>query len=167
MDKQDIEEAKEREKIRTEEARERHRQVQKKILDEKLKQKKLRERRIEWYGDLDAYKEMSPKEKRLYRRDSTQEEMDEYMKWGKSGKYKSHDEFLESEDYEKGGMLKGPSHKEGGIPIEVEGGEYIIRKNSVNPDTERVLKYINENGKLPKGGEYNYPTFDSKTRRKK
>ena len=66
-----------------------------------------------------------------------------------------------------GGGLKGPSHKEGGIPIEAEGGEYIIRKNSVNPETERVLKYINENGKLPEGGEHDYPTFDSKTRREK
>ena len=66
-----------------------------------------------------------------------------------------------------GGTLKGPSHKEGGIPIEVEGGEYIIRKNSVNPDTERVLKYINENGKLPDGNEYEYPVVNSKNRRKK
>ena len=65
-----------------------------------------------------------------------------------------------------GGTLKGPSHKEGGIPIEAEGGEYIVRKNSVNPDTERVLKYINENGELPNGNTHDYPTINSKNRRK-
>ena len=30
--------------------------------------------------------------------------------------------------YVKGGKTNGPSHAEGGIPIEVEGGEYIIKK---------------------------------------
>ena len=54
------------------------------------------------------------------------------------------------------GMLKGPSHDRGGIKFnvggeiqEAEGGEYVIRKDSVNGNTEKVLKYINENGKLP------------------
>ena len=65
----------------------------------------------------------------------------------------------------KQGKLKGPSHEKGGIPIEVEGGEYIIKKGSVNDETERVLKYINENGKLPKGGEYDFPTFDARKRK--
>ena len=32
--------------------------------------------------------------------------------------------------YLKGGRTNGPSHKKGGIPIEVEGGEYIIKKDS-------------------------------------
>mgnify|MGYP003140787715 FL=1 len=50
---------------------------------------------------------------------------------------------------QKGGMLNGPSHNEGGIPIEAEGGEYIVKKDSVNPKTEAVLEYINEYGKLP------------------
>ena len=48
-----------------------------------------------------------------------------------------------------GGALSGPSHSQGGIPIEAEGGEYIIRKDSVNPETEKVLEYINKNGRLP------------------
>ena len=51
--------------------------------------------------------------------------------------------------YVKGGPLKGPSHEKGGIPIEVEGGEYIIKKSSVNPKTEAYLEYINTHGKLP------------------
>ena len=38
--------------------------------------------------------------------------------------------------YLKGGKLKGKSHAKGGIPIEVEGGEYIIKKDSVNSKTE-------------------------------
>jgi len=50
---------------------------------------------------------------------------------------------------EDGGKMKGPSHSNGGIDINVEGGEYVIRKKSVNPKTEAVLEYINEYGKLP------------------
>ena len=33
---------------------------------------------------------------------------------------------------QKGGKLKGKSHKEGGKIIEVEGGEYVVKKKSVN-----------------------------------
>ena len=66
----------------------------------------------------------------------------------------------------KGGKLKGKSHKNGGIPIEVEGGEYIIKKDSVNEDTEPILEKINRTG------EFNYrcggkvPHYDSRKRRK-
>ena len=49
----------------------------------------------------------------------------------------------------KGGKLKGKSHAQGGIPIEAEGGEFIIRKSSVNKDTIDTLKYINTHGDLP------------------
>ena len=59
-----------------------------------------------------------------------------------------------------GGELEGPSHAKGGIPIEVEGGEYIIKKKSVNPKTEAYLEYINTHGKLPK-------SIDARKRRKK
>lgn len=49
--------------------------------------------------------------------------------------------------YEKGGLLQGRSHKQGGIPvgntgIEVEGKEYIIRKESTSQNVE-LLDYIN------------------------
>ncbi len=71
------------------------------------------------------------------------------------------------EKYVNGGKFKGPSHDNGGIPIEVEGGEYIIKKDSVNPETEAVLKFINKNGKLPKDKFDILPTFDAKNRRKK
>ena len=43
--------------------------------------------------------------------------------------------------YYKGGKLNGKSHSKGGININVEGGEYVIKKGSVN-------KEINKTGKL-------------------
>ena len=61
--------------------------------------------------------------------------------------------------YVKVGKLNGKPHSEGGIPIEVEGGEYVIKKSSVNGDTEPFLKYINTHGKLP-------PSIDAKKRRR-
>ena len=48
-----------------------------------------------------------------------------------------------------GGYLEGNSHGMGGIPIEAEGGEYIIKKDSVNRSTLDMLEYINEYGDLP------------------
>ena len=69
--------------------------------------------------------------------------------------------------YVKGGKLKGPSHAKGGIPIEVEGGEYIIKKDSVTPETQPILEEINKTGKL----QYKYggliPIFDARDRNKK
>ena len=78
----------------------------------------------------------------------------------------------------EGGKLKGPSHKKGGIPanvgdqpIEMEGGEYIIKKSSANKIGKKALDYINKTGKLPKkmqeGGkveedENNDPNFIQK-----
>ena len=64
---------------------------------------------------------------------------------------------------QKGGYLSGPSHKNGGIPavvagsqpVELEGGEYIIRKSSVDKLGKDVLAEINEKGRIPtmaKGG---------------
>ena len=60
---------------------------------------------------------------------------------------------------QKGGPIYGPSHANGGVPIEVEGGEYVIKKDSVNGETEPFLEYINVHGKLP-------PSIDAKKRRK-
>ena len=48
-----------------------------------------------------------------------------------------------------GGTLNGPSHNNGGIPIEAEGGEFIIKRDSVNRSTLDMLDYINEHGDLP------------------
>ena len=67
--------------------------------------------------------------------------------------------------YVKGGKLKGPSHEKGGIPIEVEGGEYIIQKDSVNDKTLPILKEINNTGSYGCGGHV-YPTVDARKRSK-
>ena len=48
-----------------------------------------------------------------------------------------------------GGTLNGPSHDNGGIPIEAEGGEFIIKRDSVNASTLDTLEYINRYGDLP------------------
>ena len=63
------------------------------------------------------------------------------------------------DELKKGGTLKGPSHEKGGIPIEAEGGEYIIKKKSVNKSTIPYLEYINSHGKLPS-------SIDARKRRK-
>ena len=51
--------------------------------------------------------------------------------------------------YPIGGMLNGAPHEQGGIPIEAEGGEFIIKRNSVNAGTLDTLEYINRHGDLP------------------
>tara|TARA_R110000823_G_scaffold2171_1_gene8972 strand:+ start:35 stop:250 length:216 start_codon:yes stop_codon:yes gene_type:complete len=51
--------------------------------------------------------------------------------------------------YPSGGALEGESHAQGGIPIEAEGGEFIIKKDSVNPSTLAMLEYINDYGDIP------------------
>jgi len=48
-----------------------------------------------------------------------------------------------------GGYLAGPSHAQGGIPIEAEGGEYVIRKSAVDSLGIPYLNYLNEEGGLP------------------
>ena len=58
-----------------------------------------------------------------------------------------------------GGTLNGPSHNNGGIDIEAEGGEFIIKRNSVNGSTLDMLEYINKHGDLP--------LSDARNRRKK
>jgi hypothetical protein len=70
--------------------------------------------------------------------------------------------------YLKGGKLKGPSHKEGGIPIEVEGGEYIIKKDSVNAKTLPILQEINNTGQYTgANSDYNFPVVDARERSEK
>lgn len=67
---------------------------------------------------------------------------------------------IASTQYEDGGeFLEGPSHAQGGMPVidpstgkvraEMEGGEFIIRKSSVNAATLPALRSINESGQIP------------------
>ena len=69
--------------------------------------------------------------------------------------------------YVKGGRLNGKSHKEGGIPIEVEGGEYVIKKDSVNAETEPILEKINKTGKFNYQCGGKIPSTDARTRSKR
>ena len=73
------------------------------------------------------------------------------------------------------GKLRGPSHERGGIKFnlggeiqEAEGGEYVVKKDSVNPRTQAVLEYINKYGRLPQGNNYKYGGLiqDARKRRK-
>lgn len=69
--------------------------------------------------------------------------------------------LIAAQKFEDGGMfgLDGPSHAQGGMPVidprtgevraELEGGEMIIKKTSVNPRTAPVLRSINESGEVP------------------
>lgn len=52
----------------------------------------------------------------------------------------------EPEYLEEGGLLQGRSHKEGGIPVEAEGGEFIINKRSTSKYLP-LLEAINESGR--------------------
>lgn len=57
-------------------------------------------------------------------------------------------QYIPKPKFEKGGILSGPSHKNGGIPvgntgIEVEGKEYVIRKKSTEKNVP-VLDFINK-----------------------
>ena len=47
------------------------------------------------------------------------------------------------------GKLNGPSHNAGGIPIVAEGGEFVIKRDSVNASTLDMLEYVNKHGDLP------------------
>lgn len=71
--------------------------------------------------------------------------------------------------YANGGMLEGPSHERGGIPvgntgIEVEGGEYIVNKRASKrylPILEMINDYGNSVKRFANGGEINLPQSDS------
>ena len=62
-------------------------------------------------------------------------------------------------NFVNGGTLNGPSHDNGGIDIEAEGGEFIIKRDSVNGSTLDMLEYINQHGDVP--------LSDARNRRKK
>ena len=61
---------------------------------------------------------------------------------------------------QQGGLLKGKSHKQGGMPaviagkepVELEGGEYIIKKSTVDKLGVDTLDAINK-GKMQVGGQ--------------
>lgn len=75
---------------------------------------------------------------------------------------------IAAQKFKDGGVLNGPSHADRGMPIinpktgrvdmEVEGGEFVVRKRSVNAKTLPILRSINSgNGRLPR---VNFPTIE-------
>ena len=74
--------------------------------------------------------------------------------------------MVKKQNSKHGGKMKGPSHNKGGIKIEVEGGEYVIKKSSVNKETEPLLEKINKTGKLEYRCGGKVPHYDSRKRRK-
>ena len=69
--------------------------------------------------------------------------------------------------YVKGGKFKGPSHDDGGIDINVEGGEFIIKKDSMNAETQPILEKINKTGKFQYRCGGKIPVIDARKRSKK
>ncbi len=67
---------------------------------------------------------------------------------------------------QKGGKMKGKPHSKGGIDINVEGGEYVIKKDSVNAETEPILEKINKTGKLTYACGGKIPVLDARKRSK-
>ena len=78
--------------------------------------------------------------------------------------------------YDKGGKMNGASHDEGGININVEGGEIIINKNKNNAAGKHEKDLLNLNNNPDdyeivkkdsyEDGGYVYPTFDARKRGK-
>jgi hypothetical protein len=53
-------------------------------------------------------------------------------------------EGINSQQYEKGGLLHGPRHSNGGIPIEAEGGEFIFSRKATAAIGSDQLSSIND-----------------------
>jgi hypothetical protein len=81
------------------------------------------------------------------------------LKKGKKG-FKYIPAITSKEHQEKkqaGGYLKGPSHKDGGIaaivdgqePVELEGGEYIVKKSTVDAVGKKNMDKFNKTGRIP------------------
>jgi hypothetical protein len=47
-------------------------------------------------------------------------------------------------DFEQGGAVRGPAHTDGGVPIEAEGGEFVIKADTVRKYGPRLLAEVNE-----------------------
>jgi len=47
-------------------------------------------------------------------------------------------------EFAEGGKISGPSHAGGGVNINAEGGEFIVQKSKVTPDTLPILMAINK-----------------------
>ncbi len=64
--------------------------------------------------------------------------------------------------YAQGGYLSGPSHAQGGIMAELEGGEYVMRKNAVSKMGVPFMEYLNDGGDIFEGGMGESGTSDER-----
>ena len=74
---------------------------------------------------------------------------EEQRKWMHANKPEMAKRWEAEVKAQMGGFLDGASHEAGGIPIEAEGGEFVIKRDSVNDGTLDMLEYINQHGDLP------------------
>lgn len=51
---------------------------------------------------------------------------------------------IAAQEYGEGGLVYGPSHARGGVPAVMEGGEYVVRKKYVTPETLPFLEQMNQ-----------------------
>lgn len=56
--------------------------------------------------------------------------------------------LIKAQKFETGGMVRGKRHSQGGVMIEAEDGEFVVRRNAVNWMTLPLLRRINE-GQMP------------------
>ena len=54
---------------------------------------------------------------------------------------------IKRQKFAKGGEVKGALHSSGGVPIEAEGGEYVVNRNSTSKH-KLLLEAINEDDQV-------------------
>ena len=68
----------------------------------------------------------------------------------------------DAEKMEKGGLLRGPRHSGGGVPIEAEGGEYVLNRNATAGIERSMPGFLDSMnfGTFPAGGSsISRPTY--------
>jgi len=68
----------------------------------------------------------------------------------------------DAEKMEKGGLLRGPRHSGGGVPIEAEGGEYVLNRNATAGIERSMPGFLDSMnfGAFPAGGSsISRPTY--------
>ena len=74
----------------------------------------------------------------------------------------SNDQIEDDTKMEKGGLLTGPRHSGGGVPIEAEGGEYVLNRNATAGIERNMPGFLDSMnfGTYPAGGSgISRPTY--------
>ena len=125
-----------------------------------------------------------PKNKKYNKGGKTKENFKPHMMYGNgqskmANTYEEHMSLQKKgwghikEKMENGGLMNGPSHDDGGIDIEVEGGEIVINKSINNAAGKHEKKLLNLNNNpddyvIVKKSKinYNWPSNDARKRGK-